>query len=105
PKMRTQLVAARAVAKALVELGLDTGASDSSIPEIAGPREERLVEAAEVLVAPRGESLGIEEGGYPQLVPPEVSDRGVLLPGPAATLAGPTFEAWRREEGAEALAA
>ena len=97
PKMRTQLVAARTVAKALAKLASDTDGMDSapaSIPEIAGPREQGLVEAARLLVSWRGDSLRIEEGSYPDLVDPDLSDRGALLPGPHAILAGPTFEEW-----------
>ena len=101
PKMRTQLVAARTVAKALAKLATDTDSVDSaptSIPEIAGPREERLVEVARLLVSRRGDSLRIEEVSYPDIVDPDLSDRGALLPGPAATLAGPTFEEWLRSD-------
>src|SRR5216117_1795550 len=61
PKMRTQLVAARTVAEALAELA--TGAepaSEGSFPEIAGPREESLVEMAMLLVSRRGDPLRIE---------------------------------------------
>ena len=57
PKMRTQLVAARTVAEALADLvdapepALASG-SDRPILEIAGPREESLVEMARLLVGP-----------------------------------------------------
>ena len=57
PKMRTQLVAARTVAQALAELATGpesasaAGSSRVSIQEIAGPREERLLEMAKLLVA------------------------------------------------------
>src|SRR5919204_3379012 len=50
PKMRTQLVAARTVAEALARLATDPAAGEA-IPEIAGPREEKLVDAARLLVA------------------------------------------------------
>jgi hypothetical protein len=99
--MRTQLVSARTVAKALAKLATDTSGMDSApapIPEIAGPREERLIEAARQLVSWRGDSLRIEEGSYPDIVDPDLSDRGALLPGPHATLAGPTFEEWLRDQ-------
>src|SRR5437773_1278511 len=52
PKMRTQLVAARTVAQALADLATGPesapvpGSSGTPIPEIAGPREERLVDMA-----------------------------------------------------------
>src|SRR2546428_3384073 len=66
PKMRTQLVAARTVAQALADLATGPesahapGSSGLSIPEIAGPREENLVDMAKRLVARRGDPLGIE---------------------------------------------
>src|SRR5436190_6962763 len=57
PKMRTQLVAARTVAEALVDLATDSG---SAFSEIAGPREESLVEMARLLAARRGDPNRIE---------------------------------------------
>jgi hypothetical protein len=65
PKMRTQLVAARTVAGALADLatgaGMDhEGSFAAPIPEIAGPREESLVEMAILLVRRRGEPLRID---------------------------------------------
>jgi uncharacterized protein YbjT (DUF2867 family) len=100
PKMRTQLVAARTVAEALAGMATDAEWADSpptSIPEIAGPREERLVEAARLLVARRGDRLRIEEASGDDVVDADLSDDGALLPGPGATLAGPTFEEWLNE--------
>src|SRR6266540_3470898 len=55
PKMRTQPVAARTVAQALADLATDPesapapGAAGVPILEIAGPREERLVDLANLL--------------------------------------------------------
>jgi uncharacterized protein YbjT (DUF2867 family) len=101
PKMRTQLVAARTVAEALAKLATDTDSWESppsSIPEIAGPREESLVEAARLLVAHRGEHLRIEEVSNDDLLGRDLNENGGLLPGPDATLAGPTFEEWLTEE-------
>jgi uncharacterized protein YbjT (DUF2867 family) len=94
PEMQTQLVAARNVAEALVDLAtLDEVALGRTL-EIGGPRPESLVEMARLLVAETGERLRIE--GVP--VPDEFYggrevDEG-LLPGPGATLVGPTFEEW-----------
>jgi uncharacterized protein YbjT (DUF2867 family) len=90
-RMRTQLVAARTVAEALVELATGDGPAMS---EIAGPREESLVEAAELLVARRGDALRIEPQSDPADPDREVFENGGLLPGPGATLAGPTFAEW-----------
>jgi uncharacterized protein YbjT (DUF2867 family) len=97
PRMRTQLVAARTVAEALVDLatGPDsafTAGPEAPILEIAGPREESLVEMAKLLVARRGDSLRIE--GVSNDPDHDVLESGGLLPGPGAKLAGPTFEEW-----------
>jgi uncharacterized protein YbjT (DUF2867 family) len=98
PQMRTQLVAARTVAEALAELANgSTPAFDTSgatIPEIAGPREESLVEVAKLLAARRSDSVRIE--GVSDADDPEQAlyASGALLPGPDAVLAGPTFEQW-----------
>jgi uncharacterized protein YbjT (DUF2867 family) len=94
-KMRTQLVAARTVAEALADLATGPGPeSDERIPEIAGPREESLVEAASLLAARRGNPARIEGSSDPDDPDSELDETGALLPGPHATLAGPTFEEW-----------
>jgi len=98
PNMQTQLVAARTVAEALVDMATSTeaaaGSSAPPFPELAGPRAETLVDVAGLLAARRGESVRIQ--GFTDPADPDgaVYERGGLLPGPAATLAGPTFEEW-----------
>jgi uncharacterized protein YbjT (DUF2867 family) len=95
PNMRTQPVAARAVAEKLVELALDPASPNgAAIPEIAGPREERLVELARLYAARRGDPVRVEEHRDPDDPDREINENGGLLPGPDATLAGPTFEEW-----------
>ena len=95
PQMRTQLVAARTVAEALAELANgSTPAAEATIPEIAGPREERLVDVAKLLVARRGDSVRIEAVSDPDDPEQALYASGALLPGPDAVLAGPTFEQW-----------
>jgi uncharacterized protein YbjT (DUF2867 family) len=97
PKMRTQLVAARTVAEALVDLAASwdsAGDSGALIPEIAGPREESLVEAARLLAARRGDPVKIESVSNPDDPVTQLYESGALLPSPHATLAGPTFEEW-----------
>jgi hypothetical protein len=79
--MRTQLVAARAVAEELVRLATDDDAPEYE--EIAGPRAEWLVEMAR-LIDPKVEEAGGDEP----------SANGALLPGKDAILAGPTFVDW-----------
>jgi uncharacterized protein YbjT (DUF2867 family) len=97
-KMRTQPVAARTVAEALAELATDSapapGSAGAPIPEIAGPREESLVEMAKLLAARRGDPVRIEAASDPADPDRDLSENGALLPGPHATLAGPTFEEW-----------
>ena len=100
PKMRTQLVAARTVAQALADLatGPETtpapGSGGAPIPEIAGPREENLVDMAAWLVARRGDPVKVEGVSDPADPDRDLYENGALLPGPHATLAGPTFEEW-----------
>lgn len=97
PLMRTQLVAARTVAEALAEMTTHPehqSVSDARISEIAGPREERLADMARLLITRRGDSLGIEEVSNPDDPDRELNENGGLLPGPGATLGGPTFEEW-----------
>jgi hypothetical protein len=98
PRMRTQLVAARSVAEALAGLANGSrgvpGSDGVPIAEIGGPREERLVEVARLLAARRRDPLRIEEVSNPADPDDERFENGGLLPGPDATLAGPTFEEW-----------
>jgi uncharacterized protein YbjT (DUF2867 family) len=99
-KMRTQLVAARTVAEALVDLAVDPawaavrGATPPPVQEVAGPREERLADAATHLVAHRGDALKIVDVDDPSDPDDGLYESGDLLPGPGARLAGPTFEQW-----------
>ena len=95
--MRTQLVAARTVAEALVDLATATDAEfeAAETTEIAGPRAWRLVDAARLLAARRGDGLRVVEQSNPSDDPDsERYANGAALPGPDATLAGPTFEEW-----------
>lgn len=94
PIMRTQLVAARSVAEVVADLASDPPAGDVRITEVAGPREESLVEMATLLVARRGDPVRIEGSINPDDPDHAVNENGGLLPGPGATLIGPTFEAW-----------
>jgi uncharacterized protein YbjT (DUF2867 family) len=97
-KMRVQPVAARAVAEALVELATAptpaSGWPAERILEIAGPRPEDLVELAARLVARRGEKVRVEGVSNPADPDQRLYEEGALLPGPRATLAGPTFGEW-----------
>ena len=100
PKMRTQLVAARTVAETLADLATGRGPAPARGPdgapilELAGPREESLVEIARLLAARRGEAVRIEGVSNPDDPDSGLYASGALLPGPDAILAGPTFEEW-----------
>jgi uncharacterized protein YbjT (DUF2867 family) len=95
PPMRTQLVAARTVAEALADLARDPGlATRSAVAEIAGPRAEDLVEMARLAAARRGDAPPVAAWSDPGDPDRELQESGGLLPGPGATLAGPTYEEW-----------
>src|SRR4051795_5168472 len=104
PEMRTQLVAARVVAEALADAAEETEIENGKITEVAGPREERLADAAAALFASRGDSFEIREARQSVLVSgPDDPDgaayaEGAVLPNPGAKLAGPSFEDWLAEK-------
>jgi uncharacterized protein YbjT (DUF2867 family) len=101
PEMRTQLVAARTVAEALADLanGSAPETPATTIPEIAGPREERLADVAKLVAARRGDPVRIEVVSDPDDPEQALFASGGLLPGPDAVLAGPTFEEWLDSTG------
>ena len=94
PRMRTQLVAARTVGETLAELAVDAGRLNGRVPDLAGPREESLVDAARLLVERRGLDVRVEEVSYPDPETAELYESGALLPGSDSVLAGPSFEEW-----------
>jgi uncharacterized protein YbjT (DUF2867 family) len=94
PRMRTQLVAARSVAEVLANLATEPGPAGTPVTEVAGPREESLVEMATLLAARRGHPAKIEGVSDPADPGYELNENGALLPGSGAILAGPTFEEW-----------
>jgi uncharacterized protein YbjT (DUF2867 family) len=96
PAMRTQLVAARAVAEQLVEVatGPVSNSNGAPIPEVAGPREERLADVARLLAARRGQPARVQEMSDPANPDRDLFENGGLLPGPHAILAGPTYADW-----------
>jgi uncharacterized protein YbjT (DUF2867 family) len=94
PTMRTQIVAARTVAEALVEMALSSEPEGARPAEIAGPREEYLPDLARLVAAKRGEQVKIEEVSNPSDPDDALNSNGGLLPGPHAALAGPAFAEW-----------
>jgi uncharacterized protein YbjT (DUF2867 family) len=98
PEMRTQIVAARAVAEVIADVveadAAAPGAGVTETVEVAGPREEALVALATELAARRGSPATVEavrDRGDPDA---EMQATGGLLPGPGARLVGPTFRQW-----------
>jgi uncharacterized protein YbjT (DUF2867 family) len=98
PRMRTQLVAARTVAETLADFATSADFASGSIGEVAGPREESLVEMAKLLVARRGDPVRVEGTAFQD--EDGLYEKGALLPGPDATLGGPAFEEWLDSVGA-----
>ncbi len=98
PDMRSQLVAARTVAEALVDLATtdaSVGAEVGDAPlEVAGPRVENVVEMAQLLEPRRGGTLTIQGARDASDPDNALWDAGAQLPGLGARLAGPTFAEW-----------
>jgi uncharacterized protein YbjT (DUF2867 family) len=102
PEFRTQLVAARTVAEAAAELATRP-ASGPVVREIAGPREESLAAIVELLAARRGDGVQVQTVSDPDNPEHQLYKSGAALPGPDATLAGPTFEEWLDASAPEVL--
>ena len=91
--MRAQIVSARTVAEVVADAATSEG-EPAEIVEIAGPREEDLVELARMLVARRGTPVKVQVVCNPADPDADMQATGGLPPGPGARLAGPTFEEW-----------
>lgn len=90
-EMLVQPLAVAAVARALVDLALSDEAPPMS--EVAGPHVEDLVDMAARLAARRNDPVQVQ--GFREEGPDgEALAGGALLPGPHATLLGPTFQEW-----------
>jgi uncharacterized protein YbjT (DUF2867 family) len=92
PKMRRQPVAAWNVAEALADLA--TTDESRAMVEIAGPREENLVDLGAMLAARDGDPVTVEGVSDPDDPDSELYESGQVLPGPDAIIAGPTFAQW-----------
>lgn len=86
--MPTQPVASVEVAELLVEMA--TGSEQGDL-ELAGPRQEDLVDLVRRLVTLRGDDVELE----PVPAPPSVAS-GSVLPGPDALIRGVDWETWAR---------
>jgi uncharacterized protein YbjT (DUF2867 family) len=93
PEMRTQIVSARAVAEFIADVATSGDGQDGTV-EIAGPREENLIDLATRLAERRGRPSNVEGVRNPDDPDADLQATDGLLPGPGARLAGPTFEAW-----------
>jgi uncharacterized protein YbjT (DUF2867 family) len=97
PDLRSNFVAARAVGEELAQLATDPKSAPAPAGEppleIAGPKRESMVELARRLVERRGDRLRIEKATSPAGSDAAVFET-VIVPGPHARLAGPTFEEW-----------
>ena len=103
PHMRTQLVAARTVAEALVDVATDAEAAAAGRARRRSRRSPALVRrpssrSARLVAARRGDSVRIEGVSDPADPDSAAYENGGLLPGPHATLAGPTYEEWLESE-------
>jgi uncharacterized protein YbjT (DUF2867 family) len=94
PRMRTQLVAARTVAEVAADLAVVPELGDGPVTEVGGPRVEFLPEVAALFAARRGYPAKVDGVSDPADPDRELYENGGMLPGPAAILAGPTFEEW-----------
>jgi hypothetical protein len=105
PKVRTRPVAARSVVEALAGLangsrrvpGSD-GAPHRRDRRSAGAEARRVGETARRPVRRPDTDRGGKQPGRPDH---ELVENGGLLPGPDATLAGPTFEEWLNAQVAD----
>ncbi|HEX6444531.1 MAG TPA: NAD(P)H-binding protein [Streptosporangiales bacterium] len=98
PVMRTQIVAARAVAEVIVDVAEASWTGTAEPIEVAGPREEDMVALASMLAARRGTPTTVEGAADPADHDAVMQATGGLLPGPTARLVGPTFQEWLDRE-------
>jgi uncharacterized protein YbjT (DUF2867 family) len=98
PELLGQPVSSRTVGEVLVDAAEDdavtTAGDPASYVEVAGPKQERLFDLAQIVAARQPEPLKVElqdTTGWPDSA---ANADGTLLPGPGAILAGPTFAEW-----------
>jgi uncharacterized protein YbjT (DUF2867 family) len=86
----TQPVATGEIVRLLLEVA--TGAVEGDV-ELAGPKEENLVEQVRRLVERSGQDVRVEAVAAPASL-----TNGAMLPGPDALLRGPSFEDWLAQQ-------
>jgi hypothetical protein len=82
------------VVLSIIATGVPGSELRAELTEIAGPQEEQLVDMVARLAARRGDPVRVEGVADPNDPDRDLVKAGALLPGPAATLAGPTFQEW-----------
>ncbi len=98
PSRRVQPVAARTVARWLVELASE--AAIGRAPDLAGPAQADLVDLARAFVRRYGLQITVTAAPADPTIPP-----GANLPTAGARIDGPTFEQWLESDDAARLAA
>jgi uncharacterized protein YbjT (DUF2867 family) len=93
PVMRSQPVAARTVGERLARLAVAGPAG--RVPDLAGPRKERMPELVRRVIAADGLPGRVISVPLPGGFGRALRD-GTILPGPDAVLDGPTFDEWLR---------
>lgn len=94
PRMRCQPVAAREVAHRLVEVA--TGPAQKTAPELAGPREEQLVDMARRLLRAQGRHRWLIPVRFPGATGAAMTG-DALLPAEAGPRGTQTFDQWLDE--------
>ncbi|MGW7360210.1 SDR family oxidoreductase [Streptomyces sp. NPDC054802] len=96
PRMRTQPVAVREVARALVAVA--EGPPQGMAPELAGPREEQLLDMVRRVLPLRGERRLVLPVPLPGRAGRAMAS-GAQLPGGPGPRGTQTFQDWLRERG------
>lgn len=91
PKMRSMPIAARDVASRLVDLA--EGAPAGQVPDLGGPREERVAEMVKAYAATRPGTHRVFELPIPGAYGKAMRD-GTLVPGPGSHHAAMTYRDW-----------
>lgn len=91
PAMRSQPIAAAEVAAALAETAI--GGAQGLLPELAGPKEERMAELVRRYLRATGDNRPVLEVRIPGRWWRGLRD-GSCLPGPGARLGKQTFDEW-----------
>lgn len=93
PRARVQPVAAAEVAAQLIDLAV--AGAQGRVPDLAGPREERLDRMIRAWVHRDGSRRLVIPVNIPGAQMRGMRE-GLALPGPGATIAGPSFDDWVR---------